>query len=108
MSEEGDELRIDALDDVAVRTHEIGAVREEELRISAQVVRALGERALDADRLHHAVHLPVDALHLREAGLVYLIRRAIRCGFDPHVVRIPRSSIGKRAQSDGFPGAWEI
>ena len=102
MSEELDELRVDALHDVAIGAHEIGAVGVEELRVGAKKVRELRERPLVADRLHHAVHLAADAFHLREPRLVDLLRRAIRGGLDAHVVRIPRRAVGERAHPHGL------
>ena len=108
MAEELDELRVDALHDVAIRAHEVGAVGEKELRIGAQEVRELGERPLVADRLHHAVHLPVDSLHLRESRLVDLLGRAIRGRLDAHVVRVPRGAIGERAHPHRLASAGDV
>ncbi len=108
MSELVDQLRIDALHNVAVCAHEIGAVGEEELRIGAQKVRELRERALVADRLHHAVHLSANALHLREPRLVDLRGRAIGGGLNANVVRVPRGAVGESAHAYCFPRARDV
>ena len=70
--------------------------------------RKAGEVALEADLLHHRVHLRADALDLAQAGLVDLLRREVEGRELADLVAVVRAAVRQLGRAERRARAGEV
>ena len=102
------QLRVHAFLDVPVAGHQRLARGPDEARVRVQEAEECVEVALEADALHHALHLAADARDLGEADLVDLGRRERGGGDVPDAVGVPGLAIRQRIEPDARARARQV
>jgi hypothetical protein len=92
--EQPGQRRVDALGDVAVAGQQLVAAGEEELRVVVGEGDEVGERAGEADLVHHVGDAALDARHLGQAGLVHAGRVDVQRGLLAHGQAVDLGAVG--------------
>ena len=107
-AEQPHQLRVGALADVAVGGHQVVRPLEVEPRVGPQEPREFVERPAEAGGPDGRVHAGADALDLREAQAMDLVRGERRGRVLADAPRVPGLAVGQRPHRDRFAGRRDV